>query len=192
MSAKQPGARILRIGVLVAAGAFVFAFALVPLYRLACESVFGISLERGPVGQARADGMRVDESRWVRVEFVGSVNSHLPWSFAPDKASMRVHPGAIGEATFFARNESDQPIVGNAVPSVAPSVASGYFSKTECFCFTEQRLDAGEERHMPVRFVVDPALPEDVKTLTLSYVFFMNEAASARLAAAGPNSTTHQ
>lgn len=192
MSAKQPGARVLRTGVLVAIGAFVFAFSLVPLYRLACEKVFGISLERGPVGDARAAGMRVDERRWVTVEFVGSVNSRLPWSFAPEKVSMRVHPGAIYGATFFARNESDQPIVGNAVPSVAPSVASGYFSKTECFCFTEQRLDAGEERHMPVRFIVDPALPAEVRTLTLSYVFFRNEAASARLAAIDPNSATRQ
>lgn len=181
--------RTLRTIALVAVGSFVFAFSLVPLYRLACEKVFGISLERGPVGDARAESMQVDEDRWVTVEFDGSVNSRLPWSFKPDRVSMKVRPGRIYEATYLARNDSDRAIVGNAVPSVAPSSASAFFSKTECFCFTEQLLGPGEERHMPVRFIVDPALDEDIGTLTLSYVFFNNEQATARLAAGtGPES----
>lgn len=175
--------RLLRTIGLIATASFVFAFSLGPLYRLACEKVFGISLERGPVGEARVAGMTVDEDRWITVEFDATVNSRLPWTFKPEQGSMRVQPGRVHEASYVARNDADHAIVGNAVPSVAPSSASAWFSKTECFCFTEQRLDAGEERRMPVRFVVDPDLDPTIRTLTLSYVFYNNESATARLAA---------
>ena len=183
MSTRASSRRTLRTALLVAVGSFVFAFSLVPLYRLACEKLFGISLERGPVGEARVASMQVDAERWITVEFDATVNSRLPWTFRPDRLSMRVRPGEIYEATYLARNDADHPIVGNAVPSVAPSSASAWFSKTECFCFTEQLLQAGEERHMPVRFIIDPRIDASVRTLTLSYVFFNNEAATARLAA---------
>jgi cytochrome c oxidase assembly protein subunit 11 len=93
---------------------------------------------------------------------------------------MRVHPGVLTEAIFYARNDSDRPIVGQAVPSVAPSAASIFFNKTECFCFTEQLLAPGEERAMPVRFVIDPALPAKMQTLTLSYTFYNNDLATQR------------
>ncbi|HMT38091.1 cytochrome c oxidase assembly protein [Thermomonas sp.] len=183
----QPAART--FGVLklfgVALAAFGFAFSLVPLYRIACEKVFGVRLEQGPAtvaaGTAKAD------ARWVTVEFDGAVNSKLPWTFEPEQKSMRVQVGRQYEALYAARNTSDRPIVGNAVPSVAPAKASAYFNKTECFCFTEQLLAAGESRDMPVRFIVDPDLPAAVKTLTLSYTFFKNDARTAALSSArGP------
>jgi len=166
----------------VALGAFAFTFAMVPLYRIACEKVFGVRLEKGPA-QAGAHGATGE--RWVTVQFDGGVNSKLPWAFNPEQATMRVQPGRQYEATYFARNTSDHAIVGNAVPSVAPARASGYFSKTECFCFTAQTLAAGESRDMPVRFIVDPALPDDVTTITLSYTFFKNDTLTSRLAAPG-------
>ena len=179
----QPAART--FGVLklfgVALAAFGFAFSLVPLYRIACEKVFGVRLEQGPAtvaaGTAKAD------ARWVTVEFDGAVNSKLPWTFEPEQKSMRVQVGRQYEALYAARNTSDRPIVGNAVPSVAPAKASAYFNKTECFCFTAQTLAAGESREMPVRFIVDPALPAGVKTITLSYTFFKNDALTSQLAA---------
>ena len=183
----QPAART--FGVLklfgVALAAFGFAFSLVPLYRIACEKVFGVRLEQGPAtvaaGTAKAD------ARWVTVEFDGAVNSKLPCTFEPEQKSMRVQVGRQYEALYAARNTSDRPIVGNAVPSVAPAKASAYFNKTECFCFTEQLLAAGESRDMPVRFIVDPDLPAAVKTLTLSYTFFKNDARTAALSSArGP------
>ena len=183
----QPAART--FGVLklfgVALAAFGFAFSLVPLYRIACEKVFGVRLEQGPAtvaaGTAKAD------ARWVTVEFDGAVNSKLQWTFEPEQKSMRVQVGRQYEALYAARNTSDRPIVGNAVPSVAPAKASAYFNKTECFCFTEQLLAAGESRDMPVRFIVDPDLPAAVKTLTLSYTFFKNDARTAALSSArGP------
>ena len=170
--------------VLVAVAAFAFSFALVPLYRIACEKVFGIRLQQGPA-DAQAAVLQPGRERWVTVQFDGGVNSKLPWQFKPERMSMRVQPGKQYEALYLARNTSGRPIVGSAVPSVAPARASGYFNKTECFCFTAQTLQAGEAREMPVRFIVDPALPAAVKTITLSYTFFKNDTLTEELAA-GP------
>ena len=166
----------------VALAVFVLTFSLVPMYRIACEKVFGVRLERGPgaaAGTAAATGKRT-----VRVEFDGGVNSKLPWAFHPEQLTMDVVPGELNEALYYARNDSDRALVGSAVPSVAPAKASGYFSKTECFCFTAQTLQAGEKRDMPVRFIVDPDLPANIKTITLSYTFYKNDALSAQLPAA--------
>lgn len=171
----------------VVVAVFVLTFSLVPLYRIACEKIFGVRLERGP-GSDMA-GTAVGKQRTVRVEFDGGVNSHLPWAFHPEQMSMDVVPGELNEALYFARNDSDHALVGSAVPSVAPAKASGYFSKTECFCFTAQTLQAGEKRDMPVRFIVDPDLPANVTTITLSYTFYKNDALSAQLVAAPPPAT---
>ncbi|HOV96932.1 MAG TPA: cytochrome c oxidase assembly protein [Thermomonas sp.] len=162
--------------------AFGFTFSLVPLYRIACEKVFGIRLEQGPVAATRDQAD--PHARWVTVQFDGGVNSKLPWKFAPEQRSMQVQVGRQYQALYFARNAADRAIVGSAVPSVAPARASGYFNKTECFCFTAQTLAAGESRDMPVRFIVDPSLPAGVKTITLSYTFYKNEAMTAALASA--------
>jgi len=166
--------------VLVAIAAFAFSFSLIPLYRIACEKVFGIRLER-----TAAEGVvhaRPATERVVTVQFDGGVNSKLPWQFQPNQLTMTVRPGEQYEATYKATNTSARAIVGSAVPSVAPARASGYFSKTECFCFTAQTLQAGETRDMPVRFIVDPNLPADVKTITLSYTFFKNDTLTSKLA----------
>ena len=167
----------------VALGAFAFTFALVPLYNIACQKVFGVRLAQGPAEASAAAKAAPAEERWVTVQFDGGVNSKLPWAFNPEQATMRVQPGVQYEALYFARNDGDRAIVGNAVPSVAPARASGYFSKTECFCFTAQTMHAGESRDMPVRFIVDPNLPDDVKTVTLSYTFYKNDALTAQQAA---------
>lgn len=174
--------------VVVALLAFGFTFSLVPLYRIACEKVLGIRLERGAAEPGKAGGA-VKVTRTVKVEFDGGVNSKLPWQFQPHQLSMEVVPGEQYETTYYARNTSDRDMVGSAVPSVAPARASGYFNKTECFCFTAQTLKAGESRDMPVRFIVDPNLPDDVKTITLSYTFFKNDALTSQLpgASASPH-----
>ncbi|MFT4249346.1 MAG: cytochrome c oxidase assembly protein [Pseudomonas sp.] len=175
---RSPTAGLARLlGVVLAV--FVLTFSLVPLYRIACERVFGIRVERGP-GTYQA-GKPLAGKRTVRVEFDGSVNSRLPWSFHPEQLTMDVVPGELNEALYFARNDSDHALVGSAVPSLAPARASGYFNKTECFCFTAQTLQAGETRDMPLRFIVDPDLPEDITTITLSYAFYRNDALSAQL-----------
>ena len=169
--------------VLFAIGAFAFTFTLVPLYRVACEKVFGVRLEKTAVDGQRAAALEARKGdRMITVEFDGGVNSKLPWAFHPEKTTMRVRPGEQYDTLFFARNDSKRAIVGNAVPSIAPARASGYFSKTECFCFTAQTLAAGEARDMPVRFIVSPDLPDDIRTITLSYTFFKNDALTAQLA----------
>ena len=169
-------------GWLIAGGFFAFGFALIPLYNIACEHVLGIKLEQGAVDADTAAAMTVDASRLVTVQFVASTKSTLPWAFSAEKGSIQVHPGQLSEAWFDATNVSTRDIVGNAVPSVAPNSASLYFNKTECFCFTEQMLKAGETKRMPVRFIVDPRLPKDISTLTLAYTFLENDIATKKLA----------
>lgn len=189
MSGQDASAGVLRRALWVAGVAFVLCFSLVPLYRIACEQLFGIKLGGGIAGDAVAAA--VDTSRWVTVEFDAGVNSGLPWAFRPTQAEMRVHPGQVADTLYYARNEGALAIVGQAVPSVAPSNASAYFNKTECFCFTEQLLEAGEERPMPVRFVVDPDLPASVTRVTLSYTFYKNDLATQRIASQHAAATAH-
>lgn len=173
----------------VALLAFAFSFSLVPLYRIACQKVFGIRLDNSAVEHVADAKQAVD--RMVTVQFDGGVNSKLPWSFKPNQLNMLVRPGVQYETTYYAHNNSDRTIVGSAVPSVAPARASGFFSKTECFCFTAQTMLAGESRDMPVRFIIDPNLPKDIKTVTLSYTFFKNDALTAQQASsAHPVATT--
>ena len=176
---------------LISAGSFVFAFSLVPLYNAACEKVFGIKLERGAAGAQQIAGMQPDLKRTVRVQFDGTVNSRLPWEFKPMQLSLDVHPGQQYEATFLARNTSSEAIVGNAAPSIAPNQASGFFTKTECFCFTQQMLKPGEQRSMPVRFIVNPNLPADVGIITLSYTFYRNDYATTQLNGTGGAAAGH-
>ena len=171
----------------VSLAALAFTFSLVPLYRIACEKVFGVRLEQGP-GEVRTVAM-APKARTITVQFDGGVNSKLPWAFHPEQMTMQVVPGELNEAKYFARNDSARAIVGSAVPSVAPARASGYFTKTECFCFTAQTLQAGESRDMPVRFIVDPDLPSDIGTITLSYTFFKNEALTTQLGAGKTSSS---
>ncbi len=154
---------------IVAVAMFGFGYALVPLYDVFCE-LTGINgkTKRGTIEQAA----KVDTSRWVTVEFTAHTNSSLPWEFRPMQGKMRVHPGQVVIAKYFARNTSTQTTTGRAVPSVSPSKAAGYFRKIECFCFSEQKLKAGEEKEMPVQFYVDTKVPEEVDRITLSYAFF--------------------
>ena len=158
-----------RLAVVVLA-MFGFGYALVPLYDVLCE-ITGLGGRTGVVAAGSLDG-GADTSRTVKVQFLGTVNSRLPWEFRPNVASMEVHPGQVYETSYFARNLSETATVGQARPSVAPSVASLHFNKTECFCFVEQEFAPGEARDMPVRFVLSRELPAEIATVTLSYTFF--------------------
>lgn len=158
--------------VALAAGMFGFGYLLVPLYDVFCE-ITGIGgRTSGQVAGTAATSVQPDYGRSVRVEFVASVNEGGPWQFRADQSSMTIHPGQLYTTSFWAENRSDRAVVGQAVPSVAPGQAAKYFSKTECFCFTEQRFEPGEGRHMPVTFIIDPELPGHLDTVTLSYTFF--------------------
>ncbi len=179
MSGKRSSTAGIGKMLLASAAAFAFTFSLVPLYRIACEKVFGIRLDN-TAAEAPAGAGAAAEARMVTVEFDGGVNSALPWSFRPNQARMQVQVGQQYETTYYAHNDGDRAIVGTATPSVAPARASGYFAKTECFCFTAQTLAAGETRDMPVRFIIDPSLPADVRTITLSYTFYKNDVLTER------------
>jgi cytochrome c oxidase assembly protein subunit 11 len=170
------------VGVVVAA--FVLTFSLVPLYRVACEKVFGIRLDNTPSAPLSDANAAEKRARMVTVLFDGEANSKLPWTFHPEQASMQVRVGEQYGTQYFARNDGGRAIVGSAAPSIAPARASKYFNKTECFCFTSQTLASGESRDMPVRFIIDPALPDDINTITLSYTFYKNDALTAQLPAA--------
>ncbi|MBK9654791.1 MAG: cytochrome c oxidase assembly protein [Rhodanobacteraceae bacterium] len=172
---------VIRKVLMVCAGSFLFCFALIPIYSIYCE-ITGINGKTGNAGGTSAAAGVVDTTRTITVQFDTSVKAGLPWAFRAKQASIEVHPGQITEVLFEASNLSANDLVGQAVPSVAPNRASIYFNKTECFCFTEQTLAAGETRDMPVRFVVDPALPANVSVMTLSYTFYLNDIATGRLA----------
>ena len=150
---------------------FGFGYALVPLYSVFCE-ITGLNGKTGRLSAVEAAQVQVDLNRTVTVECVTSVNAGMPWEFRPPARKITVHPGVETTVEFEAKNYAQFPVTGKAVPSVAPNEAARYFNKTECFCFTQQSLEPGESRKMPVRFVVDPRLPERVEVLTLAYTFF--------------------
>lgn len=171
VTANQKIIRRLLFGVV---GMFGFGFAMVPLYSVFCD-ITGINGKTG--GRVAIAATEPDMDRTVTVEFIASVNQSMPWDFRPEVTSMEVHPGKMYRATYYARNRTDKVMVGRAVPSVTPGAAARHFKKTECFCFTEQRFSAGEGRDMPVMFMVDRELPEEIKVVTLSYTFFDNQKA---------------
>lgn len=176
MEAKSPGRANRRTAgklSLVVLAMFGFGYALVPLYDILCQ-VTGFGGRTGVV-QASALDRTVDESRTVKVEFLATVNSRLPWEFRPTEASMEVHPGQVYETNFYAKNLSASKTIGQARPAVAPAVASLHFNKTECFCFTKQEFGPGEAREMTVRFVLSRDIPVDIGTVTLSYTFFNSD-----------------
>ena len=157
---------------------FGFGFAMEPLYDKFCE-ITGLGGRTGDqVAELSGDQM-LDPNREVKVHFDSNINSELPWDFEPSETFMTVQPGRMYETYYVARNRSNVPVVAQAVPSVAPGQAALYFNKTECFCFTEQLLMPGEAKEMPVRFFVDNELPDKVDLITLSYIIYRNEDATA-------------
>lgn len=162
---------ILRKLVVVAVLMFGFGWALVPLYRKICE-VTGINVvtTRDTGAERAARNTQVDTTRTVIVEF--DANSHGPWRFRPHVNHVEVHPGELVHVNYDLVNLEARPMAGQAIPSYAPMQSAAHFQKLECFCFKQQTLGANETRRFPVVFFVDPALPKDVKTITLSYTFF--------------------
>lgn len=162
---------------------FGFGFLLVPLYDKFCE-VTGINLIARPDDVVNT---QVDTTRSVTVQF--DANTHgLPWDFRPLQGEIKVHPGALTTIAYEVSNTRNVAVTGQAVPSYGPQQAGVYFRKMECFCFDRQTLQAGERRVMPVAFVLDPALPADVTTITLSYTFFEVEGGQALVTGAAKGS----
>ena len=148
---------------------FGFGFLLVPLYDVFCQitGLNGKVLNTGPVTE-----VGVDTERRIRVQFIAVNNEAMPWQFAPVERELTVYPGEMKHTAYRVTNPSVRFMVGQAVPSVAPSEAAEYLHKVNCFCFENQPLQAGETKDMPLLFTVDAALPEHISTITLSYTLF--------------------
>ncbi|HTD06062.1 cytochrome c oxidase assembly protein [Undibacterium sp.] len=168
--AKKLNAVILKKLLVIAVLMFGFGYALVPVYKQLCE-LTGVNIlttkddNVQPVGNSQ-----IDKSREVTVEF--DANTQGPWRFRPTVSSMKVHPGEMSTIVYEVVNKQSYKMDAQAIPSYAPQQATAYFKKVECFCFKQQTLGPNEAKQMPVVFFIDPALPKDVKTITLSYTFF--------------------
>jgi len=152
------------------AASIIFAVAMVPLYNVLC-TLTGLNGKTSNTAETLAKA-KVDNTRYVTVQFTSSVMSGLGWNFYPKQSSIKLHPGQIETVIFEAKNITSEVQSGQAIPSVTPSIASIYLKKIECFCFVRQSLKPGEVKEMPLRFFVSPELPQDVKEMTLSYSFY--------------------
>ncbi len=149
---------------------FGFGYALIPMYKELCE-VMGINVLTQPDGTVERDpNTQIDKTRTITVELDG--NSQGPWRFRPTQSSIQVHPGELATVTYEVVNTQARTVQAQAIPSHAPQTAGQYFKKVECFCFKQQTLQANEAKQMPVVFFIDPKLPSEIKTITLSYTFF--------------------
>ena len=167
---QRANRRLLAKLLLFTLGAFGFGYALIPLYDVLCD-VTGFGNERR-LAQKSVINAKPDESREIVVEFLAELPSAGNWEFRPVLARMTVHPGQLYTADFIAKNLTGRDTTAQAVPGIAPTKAAPYFHKTECFCFTPQKFKTSEERVLPVRFVIDPAIPAYVDRLTLAYTFY--------------------
>jgi cytochrome c oxidase assembly protein subunit 11 len=164
--------------VVVACVMFGFGFALVPMYRAICQVTGVNNLVQRDATEREARNTQVDMTRTVSVEF--DANARGLVGLKPEQSNLDVHPGEVTTVIYDLSNNEGRVVKAQAIPSYAPRQATEYFHKIECFCFTQQTLNAGESRRMPVVFVIDPKLPKDVKTITLSYTFFeLNTPAAA-------------
>lgn len=170
-SVRSSNRVLLRKLVVVAALMFGFGWALVPLYQKICE-LTGVNVltARNAEAESAARNTQVDTTRTVIVEF--DANKQGAWRFRPHQNYIEAHPGQLVRVQYDLVNLDSRPMAGQAIPSYAPMRAAQYLQKLECFCFQQQTLAAGETRQFPVLFFIDPKLPADVKTITLSYTFF--------------------
>jgi cytochrome c oxidase assembly protein subunit 11 len=170
---------------------FGFGYALVPIYRAICDAlginVLSVSEQTTAAfgkTKAAAPNTQIDRTRTITVEF--DANARGPWDFKPAQRSLQVHPGELATVMYEFRNMQNRTMAAQAIASYAPMQASAHFNKLECFCFNEYTLTAGESRQWPVAFVIDPRLPKDVTTITLSYTFFEVKGKVAGVAAGKP------
>jgi cytochrome c oxidase assembly protein subunit 11 len=163
------------------AGSFAFGFALVPLYDVICEAA-GIRVNAAPSAiQASEAGV----GREITLEFMSMIPPGSAFELTPETREMKLQPGKLYEAKFLIKSRADVPVVGQAIPSVAPSTTAKYLQKTECFCFTPQTFEAEEQREFTVRFIVAPDLPQEVDRMTLAYsMYTVADAQPKRVAAA--------
>ncbi len=170
--------RLVRKLVIIVLLMFGFGYALVPIYDVFCD-ITGIN---GKTNKTAANEIvyKIDKNREITVEFMTALNESAPILFKSELKQIKVHPGQYYTVNFYAENKTNKPMVAQAIPSISPGLTAEYFIKTECFCFLEQTFKANEGRTMPVRFVIDPALPDKYRRITLAYTFFDNTEKSVK------------
>ncbi len=153
---------------------FGFAFAMVPLYRLVCSvagwnSISTNSTRALAAEVAAAKTTEETATRDITVQFDATINGNVAWEFRPNVRSVTVKPGEKTTISYYVKNHSDKTVITQSIPGITPWQANKHFKKIECFCFETQTLQAGEAVDMTLQFVVDPDLPSDINTITLSY-----------------------
>lgn len=169
-SQQQQNNKIVLRLVAIVVGMFGFGFALVPLYDVFCD-LTGINGKTRDTA-AVYENVIVDESRLITVEFITRSNTGMPWIFETQTKRVKVHPGQMNQVDFSVMNPSTRRVVGQAVPSVSPGPAALYLNKTECFCFNHQELQPGQQAVLPMKFYVDPQIPDDINYLTVQYTMY--------------------
>ncbi|OGT42392.1 MAG: cytochrome c oxidase assembly protein [Gammaproteobacteria bacterium RIFCSPHIGHO2_12_FULL_40_19] len=148
---------------------FAFSFALVPFYNLLCKTL-GINGKTNTSGVINKSA--TDFSRSITVGFLTTINTQLPWDFYPKIKQIAIHPGETIKTVYIAKNNSDNTMTAQGIPSITPPLAAKYFKKIACFCFQKQTLQAHQQIEMPVVFYVEPALPRNIHEITLSYSLY--------------------
>jgi len=170
---------VVGVASLVAVAMFGFGFALIPLYNVLCDTL-GINggfteIENGTYNASeetrKALSNGVDHSRTVTMQFMVNESIGLDLDFRAMTKKLDLNPGEVKEVSYYVKNRSDKTITIQAIPDITPNLAKKYLAKIECFCFRQQTLKPGEEREMPLRFVVNSAIPNDISILTLTYRF---------------------
>lgn len=160
----------------IAIGMVGMSFAAVPLYDMFCR----ITGYGGTTMKAEKAPEQALEGTQITVRFTADTDQELPWDFKADQNLVNLKIGEERLVTFTAHNRSDKPVYGTAIYNVTPETVAPYFNKIQCFCFENQRLEPGQEMHMPVSFFIDPAIKKDpylrnLQTVTLSYTFFLSK-----------------
>jgi cytochrome c oxidase assembly protein subunit 11 len=173
-NAAKKNLRLARTLFLVAVAMFGFGYALVPIYDVLCEWKWIERDRPDDIKKVPETAYKVDVSRDITIEFMTTLNGSTPMEFKAEKKQLKVHPGEYYTVNFYAENKTDKDMLARAIASFSPAVISSYFEKVECFCFSEQTFKPREKKIMPMRFVINPEIPEQYKTITLSYTFFDN------------------
>jgi len=169
---RRHGRLVVRL-LLLAVAFFGFGFALVPLYDTLCAAIgFNGKTLKDAIAAKDLPPSAINYQRKLGVQFTSTLMPGLPWEIRPLEPAIEIHPGELRTTRFLVRNLSDQTIVGQAVPSVTPTVAARHFRKLDCFCFTQQTLAPGESREMALTFIVDGDIGDEISELTLAYAFF--------------------
>lgn len=175
MAERKSHRKILVIGGTVGIIMFAFCFAMVPLYSLICKKA-GLNSTAANNGLLTSVSEKTTEppdlTRTIKVQFVATNHKGMPWEFFPRTKTIEVHPGENGKIFFFAKNTTDKAMSVQAIPSMTPVEALKHFHKIECFCFTQQTLNAHESKEMPMIFRIDKDLPKEIHVITLAYTLF--------------------